>query len=818
MRLPSVFVAIGTALCLAGAARAGGNGTLTQARTAATPKLDGAELVQEYCYDCHGDGNSKGKLALDTLLQVPVAKQDDQQWDKIWKTVRQEFMPPAEADALPTPAERRAITDWLAQHRLGVDFHNPDPGRVTIRRLNRMEYEFSVTDLFGVDYDPTDDFVADRQGGVVASRLRDRLPADDSAFGFDNNGDFLSLTPALLDKFFAVAEWVADRTIDVNGPHPAVLNLGHLPLKTVITPEQRAALITGTFNVRHSGSDRLDVEFEAGQFSGFAGSFDLTLTVDHQVVEHRVTSVGGKRTISFSHPITLSAGAHTWSLATRGVKGPALFNDKPNILAPHPRARLVGPMDPNYYENSDSHRRIFFNGAPPASPAAQRTYAREIVRRVADRAWRRPVDDATLDRLADIVTQDPSFVHGVREALVAVLVSPRFLYRAEPQDTPDDPRAIRPLDDYELATRLASVLWLSIPDAELERQAAQGTLRQNLTAETQRMLADPKSERFFEDFPGQWLRTRNVLATPTEQRQQIDGLRSDMKKETEMLFEYIARNDRDLTELVTARYTFLDRKLARFYGLPPVKSDGFQRVDLPPSSHRGGVLTQASFLLSTSNPNRTSAVKRGLYVLDCLWDVQPPAPPPNLPALEDAKIGGKAPKTLHEQLALHRSDHACAACHNYFDPIGVSLENYDLVGRWRTMEGGQPIVVSEETISGETLHGIDDLRKMLAERPERIYRAVAEKLMIYSLGRALEPSDSVAIDEITDRTAADQGKFSTLLLGLFNSPEFLERRGDDGRAPVLTPTDLPKMPTEQQLQKLRNRKKRPVINPNPGTP
>jgi hypothetical protein len=299
------------------------------------------------------------------------------------------------------------------------------------------------------------------------------------------------------------------------------------------------------------------------------------------------------------------------------------------------------------------------------------------------------------------------------------------------------------------------------------------------------MLADPKSGRFFEDFAGQWLRTRNILLTPVSGRVQriVDPLRTVMKRETDMLFEYVARQDRDLAELLTADYTFLNERLAAFYGVPGVKGEEMRRVPLPPESHRAGVLTHASLLISTSNPNRTSPVKRGLFVLENLLGREVPPPPPAVPSLEDAKPAGREPKTLREQLAAHRRQRACAACHAHFDPIGLALENFDNVGRWRERERfGGPIDPKSELLSGEKVAGAADLARAMAARKEVFYRCLTEKFLTYALGRGLEPADAVTVDRVTARLAAEEGKFSVLLAAVVDSPPFQTRRGDAGEA------------------------------------
>jgi hypothetical protein len=288
----------------------------------------------------------------------------------------------------------------------------------------------------------------------------------------------------------------------------------------------------------------------------------------------------------------------------------------------------------------------------------------------------------------------------------------------------------------------------------------------------------------------------------------LDPLRTAMKRETEMLFEHVVRNDHDLLELITADYTFVNKALAEFYEIKGVEGEGFEKVSLPPESHRGGILTHSSFLVSTSNPNRTSPVKRGLYVLDTFWGIEPPPPLPNIPSLEDAKVDGVTPKTVREQLAAHRADAACAACHSHFDPIGVALENYDLIGRWRDAEMGEKITPSEQTVTGETLTGIEDIRKLFASRPDRFYRGITAKLMTYAIGRGLQPYDAVTIDRIAGDLAANNGKFSTLLLGIVQSPEFQKRRGDDGVPPEQPRIAKPVPPTPEQLEQMAQQRRR----------
>ncbi len=772
------------------------------------PNTDGKHLLDKYCFECHGDGAKKGKFALDDLLQSGTSPTNHVQWEKSWKMVRQEFMPPAEAE-IPSEAERKAITHWIEQAQLGVDHDNPDPGRVTIRRLNRMEYDYTITDLFGANLSSDQDYISD--SALEARSLRDRLPPDDTAFGFDNNGDFLSLSPALLEKFFNLAEFVVDNVIVIGEPRHPRRDLSKNGLKTTKTEASMRVEHTAEFEVKLPGNYHLDIQFNAGNFAEILGTFEFLLQTDKLPVVRDEILIGGHKTHRYSQDAFLQPGLHHLTVSTVPIKADA--KGRLRSLDFRPRIKLTGPIGTGVYEYPDSHRKIFFQGEAPAAQKDRRIYARAIVQRVADRAFRRPAGEATLDRLTEIVMRNDQFDAGVGQALTAILASPKFLFRSELQAQPDDPKSVHPIDEYALASRLSYLLWLSLPDQELTELAAQGKLRQNFRGQVMRMLADAKSSRFFEDFPGQWLRTRNVLMTAiAENDGPLNPVRGAMKRETEMLFEYVARQDRDLLELVTADYTFVDKKLADYYGLKTFSGEGFQKVSLPVGSDRGGILTHGSFLVSTSNPNRTSPVKRGLFVLENLLATQIPPPPDNIPPLDDAKVGGVTPATVREQLAIHRANKSCAACHAHFDPIGLVLENYDTIGQWRDKEGDAVIVANEKALTGETLSGVADIRTLFSSRKSKFYRCATEKLITYAVGRGLEPSDAVTVDRITDQLMADNGKFSTLLMAVVESPIFQMRRGDDGQDKTPPRTILPTPPPPEQRKTPARRNRKPIAN------
>lgn len=593
-------------------------------------------LLENLCYDCHGDGANEGGMQLDAHDSLEQLVADQRLWGKVWDNVLTETMPPADAGQ-PSADERKLLSNWIAETVFRYNPAAPDPGRVTIRRLNREEYRYSVLDLLGIDFP-----------------VYEHFPADDTGYGFDTIGDVLTIPPPLLGKYFSAAEWIVER------------------------------------------------------------------------------------------------------LLTEAAK-----------------------------KNSAVYRQVFFSGDPPTDFEGKLEYARQILERLALRAFRKPVNQTTVEKMLSIVRvalqkDQTTFSEAVGRAVVAVLVSPQFLYRAEFQQKENDSYTVYPLDDFALASRLSYFLWSSIPDQQLFDLAAKGRLRAELSAQVKRMLKDPKSDRFARNFVGQWLRTREVegVHKKKEFRNIVNKLRPSMRRETEMFFAHIMRNDRDVIEIVTGNYTFLDQRLANYYGIAGVEGKKMRLVNLSPESPRGGVLTQGSILLVTSNPDRTSPVKRGRFILDNILGTPSPPAPPDVPDLQDASRGIDRPLSLREQLALHREDPLCASCHDRMDPLGLGLENFDAIGRWRDSERGLPIDAGGELVSGEEFSGIRELRKVLGNKRRLFYRCLTRKLMIYSLGRGIEYTDTPTIESIVDTMMDNEGRFSTMLLGIVQSPQFLLRRGN----------------------------------------
>jgi len=599
-------------------------------------------FLQRYCLDCHSGPDAEGSVQLDRHAKRQSVLEDRKTWERVLAMLRGRKMPP-DGSPRPNNGEYDAVVAWIQGVFRESDLAAPpDPGRVTIRRLNRAEYANTVRDLLGIDFNPAADF-----------------PSDEVGYGFDNIGDVLTLPPLLMEKYLAAAEQIAARAI-----------------------------------------------------------------VDTK----------------------------------SGVK-PA------NLPEPH--------------------RRIFF--VAPGENLSPEEAAEKILRRLATRAYRRPVSDQEIARLVKLAAsaraRGEGFEASIRLALQAILVSPHFLFRVELDPEPNGAAPIRALNEYELASRLSYFLWSSMPDEELFALASRGTLREGLDGQVRRMLADAKVKALVENFAGQWLQLRNLDQASPDKVQFPDfdeALRRAMRTESELFFAAVVREDRSVLELLDADYTFVNARLARHYGLKGVEGDDFRRVSLTAAGEegaraRGGVLTQAAVLTVTSNPTRTSPVKRGKWVLENILGAPPPDPPPNVPMLRDdaqAVAGG----TLRQRMEQHRKDPNCAVCHKEMDALGFALENFDAVGAWRTKDGDFPIDAAAELPDGRSFNGPRELKAMLRESKDQFVRCLAEKLLIYAIGRGLEPSDGRAVEGIVQATKANDYKFSALVLGIVHSDPFQKRR------------------------------------------
>jgi mono/diheme cytochrome c family protein len=787
-------------------------------------------VLEEYCYDCHGDGENRGGVALDAFNSSTNFVEGRDVWWRVLKNLRAGLMPPAKK-AQPSKEQKELIVQWIKHSVFLADPLNPDPGRVTIRRLNRVEYQNTIRDLIGVDFDAQGEF-----------------PPDDTGHGFDNIGDVLTMSPMLLEKYMVAAEEIIAQAVPVvdrvppeqvipgaqfqNGADGGNKNFGPRSL-SYYSP----AFVTNTFSARLAGQYQLNVDLMVNE-KYVDDVFDynkclLIFRVDGKELLKKEFSWEGGKPYHFNYDQDWAAGDHQLDFELRPLT-PGLEQTR-TLSLQITGVTVRGPMAKENWVKPKNYAR-FFPKDVPETVADRREYAQELLGDFARRAFRRPVDNQTPDRLADLaesVYEQPgkTFEAGVAEAMVAVLASPRFIFREESAE-PASGQPYALVDEFALASRLSYFLWSSMPDEELFQQAAAGTLRENLSAQVARMLADKRAVALEKNFVGQWLQARDIETVPIEARsvlareQKFDPqqeamrkrfrelndktveltqaekdelaslrttlfrsrrqpradltpeLRRAMQQETEDVFDYILREDRSLLELLDSDYTFVNERLARHYGITNVVGQEMRRVTLPPDSPRGGILTEGTVLAVTSNPTRTSPVKRGVFILDNILGTPPLPPPPNIPPLEDALKGltNRAP-TLRESLAVHRENVLCASCHDRMDPLGLALENFNAMGMWRDQEFGQPIDPSGKLVTGEEFSNIKDLKRALVKNhAEDFYRTLTQKLLTYALGRGLDYYDVETVDQIVARIEKSGGKPSALLAGIIESAPFQKTR------------------------------------------
>lgn len=745
-------------------------------------------VLEEYCYDCHAEGTKKGDFTLDKHPSMEAQLADTQHWFTIWKNVSSQLMPPAEK-AQPKAEDRERLLRWIETSVFKVDPANPDPGRVTIRRLNREEYRNTIFDLLGVKFDVDEAF-----------------PADDTGYGFDTIGDVLNISPLLMEKYLDAAQEIVGDAIEDAGPRIPTQYVSADQFKVAPEGKKSAkylpfatpATASKSVPVQHPGRYKVTIEMRVqGSSEATSHTATVALGVAGKPVETMSVGWDQRKTIKLTGEAALIKGDNLLSIdITPGT--PPLEGEK-SLNLTVANVSLYGPLDGSHLEYPKAYFRVFPDGPPPADLAARSAYARKILRLLADRAFRRPVDEPTLNRLvklAETVAAQPkmTFERGIGHALAGILASPRFLFRAEVQPEPNNAGRIVPIDEFALASRLSYFLWASMPDDELLTLARTAKLRASLRAQVDRMLTDPRSARFVENFVGQWLQTRDVEGINVDVRLFLglnnteaykifnQRLRQAMRDETEMLFTHLLKENRPVLELLTADYSFLNEQLAAFYGIPDVKGTEMRKVPLPPESHRaGGILTHGATLVVTSNPTRTSPVKRGLFILENILGTPAPPAPPNVPELEKSKQGGKK-LTMRELMAVHREKPLCASCHARMDPLGFALENFNPLGVWRETEQGKPIETAGQLITGEKFNNIGDLAQIFASsRRDDFYRCLNEKLLTYAIGRGLEYYDTVTIEQMTEKLKTDQGAMRTLIYGVVESAPFQKRRGDGDR-------------------------------------
>jgi mono/diheme cytochrome c family protein len=747
-------------------------------------------LLAQYCFRCHGGADPKGDLALDGYQEGGMLVADYARWRTIAERLRDGDMPP-DGEARPDDAQLESLVVWIERQVAAAEHgRTRDPGRVTMRRLNRAEYNNTIRDLIGLDFHAADDF-----------------PADDVGYGFDNNGDVLSLPPLLMEKYLTAAQTIAE--IAIMG-QPAARPLVDVDARHATHHGEGRPFGDSAWQFYSGGELSIDIpvlsadEYRIGvkAYGQQAGPDPARMEVHINGGSVAVVDVTATRSAPQTYEVRarLASGKQRLTLAFINdyyePENPPNQRDRNLVIE---AVRVEGRSGADGSKAETRRRIIFRDPTPETEPAT----ARDILAAFASRAFRRPAQPVEVDRLMKLYDvargHGDNFNEAIRLAVEAVLVSPQFLFRLE-LDPPapseavasqaesvsggaaSDDVPVRTLGDYELASRLSYFLWSSMPDDELMAAAAAGRLHApaEVAAQARRMLTDAKSRAFVENFSGQWLELRR-LDQLTPSKKIFPGfdhyLGDAMREETERFVAAIVAEDRSVLDLLDADFTFVNERLARHYGIEGVSGKEFRRVQLT-GQQRGGLLTQGSILTLTSNPNRTSPVKRGRWVMENLLGGMIPNPPPDAPPLPETPEA-IATGSLRQRMEQHRSNAQCATCHARMDPIGFGLENFDAVGVWRTEEGGVPIDASG-TVGGQAFSGPAEFKERLRAKPARFTRCLAEKLLTYALGRGVESFDRPALAEIVERTTAGGWRFSSLVEAVVQSDPFLKCRTTGG--------------------------------------
>ncbi|HLG55425.1 MAG TPA: DUF1592 domain-containing protein [Vicinamibacterales bacterium] len=759
----------------------------------ALPGPERAAVLKQYCLTCHNARTKAGGVALETVDAAGVATAPDV-WEKVVRKLRTGTMPPA---GMPRPDH--ATYDALASslERELDRIASIDPGRPLLHRLNRTEYANVIRDLLAVDVD-----------------VRSLLPPDDSAFGFDNIADLQVVSPALLERYLVAADRVSalavgdpetapgSETYHVRGDQSQNQHLEGLPLGTV-----------GGLAVRHAFPLDGEYQFQITLFRtnleairGLEQPHQLEIAVDGARVF--LGTVGGDAEAGQTGTITERSDATDRRLQVRvPIKaGPrvvaATFVRKmaanTNRLRPFLRSNsgtydstgrphietltVTGPFTPTGPGDTPSRRRIFT--CRPSRLSDEPACAKRILSTLARRAYRRPVVDADIERLMPFYREGRKkggFDAGIQLALRRLLASPTFVFRIEEDAADLAAGTAHPVSDLELASRLSFFLWSSMPDDELLDLAAGNRLRMAgvLEQQVRRMLADPRADALVENFAGQWLHVRNIetIAPNSDEFPDFDNdLRQAFRREVELFFGSVMREDRNALDLMTADFTFVNERLAKHYGVPNVYGSHFRRVTLADDARRG-LLGKGSILLATSHADRTAPVLRGKWILENLLGTPPPPPPPNVPALETPP--GAKPRTMRERMEIHRGNPSCASCHRPMDSLGFAMENFDAVGAWRSRDAAAPVDASGMVPDGTAVNGVVGLRQALLARPELFVGTLTEKLMTYALGRGLQHYDMPVARGIVRDAARRDYRFSSIVLGIVKSAPFQMRRKPD---------------------------------------
>jgi mono/diheme cytochrome c family protein len=798
-----------------GVARATAPTVATTAVAAATPATAPANAadakkyrawVDRYCVGCHGQRTA---LPTESPLNLEAANFDDltthaATWERVLRKLSVRAMPP-QGVPHPTEADYVGFTSWLAGSLDRAWGSKSSPGRYIVHRLNRAEYANAVRDLLAVDLD-----------------VSSVLPSDGADFGFDNIASALKTSPLLLEAYVNAAQRVA--AMAVGDPQVKEGSTEHTISREFSQDGYIDGLPLGTFGgtvVRHvfpaDGEYNLMGRLIRGVAEGYSGiegndvPYTFVVTVDGNEVfsapvggpkdhDAQAADLNTSRTMidkRMTGRARITAGPHdvgfTWRerpFVRQDVWEPARRDSQEiHMVGGNPKLRTVaieGPYNVRGVSESASRKRLFVCRPTSQATVEEAACAEKILATLTRHAYRRPttaVDvEAPLSFYRKSRQSGGSFDDGIRVAVARVLASPNFLYRIEKDPAEARAGTSHRVTDVELASRLSFFLWSSVPDDKLLDLASAGRLREpgTLAAQVQRMLDDERSDALIQNFAGQWLQLRNLEAKVSPDLMLFpefdDNTRKGFRKETEMLFANVMRNHRSALELMSADYTFLDERLARHYGIAGVYGPQFRQVKVTDPNRRG-LLGHGSILSMTSVATRTSPVFRGKYVLSTFLNTPPSPAPPNVPSLEESNVGtATTPKTVRAQLELHRKNAPCTTCHRVMDPIGFALENFDPVGKWRTLgPDGAPLDVAGTLVDGTQVNGPVELRQAILSRPNALVTVITERLLTYALGRGLEASDMPVVRRIVKASAQNDYRLSAIVMGIIESAPFQMR-------------------------------------------
>ncbi|MBX3400115.1 MAG: DUF1592 domain-containing protein [Gemmataceae bacterium] len=745
----------------------------------ADPKAYETKIVpflKTYCNNCHNEKKAGGGLDLEFYKTEAIAKKDRKTWEHIQQLVTGGEMPKAKSKQ-PSAEEKAFFVGWIEQNLTKVDCAGPkDPGRVTIRRLNRAEYNNTIRDLCGVDFKPAENF-----------------PSDDVGYGFDNIGDVLSVQPILIEKYMAAADSILEQ---------AIVPLDGIKSSNQIYRPQQILAIPRTAKTRETDARGREIRRIVFTEEGSAFIEKFNFPADGEYIlrirawgtkvgtedPKAIFRIDGKdmKTFAIDAPQDKPKTFETKARVTAGenkrvaVAFANAFTDKESKKSRTLGIETIeveGPLGGARKPLPDAMKKLIT--VVPTEDGQKRSAAEASLSSFASRAFRRPVKPDEMQRLMKLFEiadkQGDKFEQAMKLPLKAILVSPHFLFRIE--EDPKNPNDAKAISEFELATRLSYFLWSTMPDEELFRLAGAGELRKPgvLQSQVKRMLKDPKSSALTKNFAGQWLMLRNILTLspdPNTFRTWDESLRSAIIRETELFFEHIVQEDRKVLEFLDANYTFLNDRLSWHYGIPGVKGGEFRKVTLP-DAKRGGLVTQSSILLVTSNPTRTSPVKRGKWVYENILGLTAPPPAPDVPELEKTVLKG----TLRQRMEQHRANPSCAGCHEKLDPLGFGLENFDAIGKWRELDEGTKIDASGVLPDGAKFNGPAELRKVLMGKADLFRRCLSEKLLTFALGRGLEYYDKCVLDDLVKKLKTGEDRFSALVLAIVETDAFQKRRG-----------------------------------------